>query len=391
MSYSRLLISLCLSVFMPSAFGEVSTRKELGLEALWDAEIGRFKVFRPYGGAQLDVDSEEGFYSFNLSVLAWMNNAVDVENKLDRSRVEARSAILNLFFDSFLISVGPMIVDWGETFGYRPSDLVNARDIRNFSPLDLDANKIPTTALRVGGSLNSLQGEFIYCPVSAYPVLPKELGGLSVQEPTKNEAWFEQAEYGFKAGLLFDAANIDVFAYRHLNRIPALSFGADRIMPIYEAINSFGLSSAYSLETLVLRCDGLISPQHPMLVQTSQETIAYGRYSSLTLGIDWNYEDHTQIGLQAHLDRFPILDKQQQKGLSMQVRYELWGGDLSLLASVYRGIDYEDEREEATVNTKLGSNLNLSIGGERMHWAKGSPMAVTANTRNYTSKIAYQF
>ena len=385
------VLSNCL-LLTPPILGELSSNQEIGLEVLWEANSERFKVVRPYGKIQAHLDSESGLYDMGLSMLAWGNGAADVENKLDQSRFEARSALCNLFLDSYLVSIGQMIVDWGETFGYRPSDLVNARDFRNFSPIDLDANKIPITALRVAGSMGALQGEMIYSPLSSYPLLPKQLAdGSLLHTPARNETWFEQAEYGFKAGVLLDYGNIDFFAYRHLNRLPVLSLSLQGWHAQFESLSSFGINSAFSRDRFVLRMDGIISPKYPLLIRTFASKPEYASYSSLTVGFDLSSDRGSLLGLQTHLEHYPIQENRIQKGVSMQARHDFWNCDTSLAISIYRGFVFKEGREEIKLNTKAGSALDLSIGGERTHWGNGSPMAVAENSRSYSSKIAYQF
>ena len=376
---------------LPFSFGEVSSQNEVGIDFNWGADSSQIKILRPYGIMQLDTESEEGLYSFNLSLLAWQNLAADEQNKLDRSRVEARSAILNFFADNFLISVGQMTVDWGETFGYRPSDIVNPRDLRNFSPLNLDDNKIPLTALRVAASFGLLHGELVYSPLSQYTLLPKEIGGITLDTPRKNEVWFNEGELGFKAGFLLDSANIDFFVYRHLNRLPSLLLNTISWVPLFESINSFGINAAFSFERSVLRLDGMISTHHPILYQLASDSLTYGRYITLTAGFDWTFENNALLGIQAHYDRYPITQKQEQYGLSMQAQYDISDYDSSIEASVYRGFIYKDQRDELKVKTKLGSHMDISVGSERMHWGHSSPMAIVANSRSYTGKLAYQF
>ncbi|MFK7823295.1 MAG: hypothetical protein AB8G05_04005 [Oligoflexales bacterium] len=386
------IVLIWFNCLLPSLLGGVSTDKELGLEVLWDLELERFRVFRPHGKAQIDFDSESGMYNMSLSFLAWMNEAADVENQLDQSRIEARSALFNFFFDSYLVSIGQMIVDWGETFGYRPSDLVNARDLRNFPPLDLDANKIPVTAMRFAGSLDFLQGEFIFSPLSSYPLLPKRLAdGSTLRAPTRNESWFEQSEYGMKLGILLGSGNIDFYTYKHLNRIPILDLSSEGWRSHYEILDSFGLNSAFSFDSFVIRCDGLLSPRHPILVRAFSDLKEYDRYFSLTFGLDWSYEQVSLLGLQAHLERYPIKKEPNQKGISMQARHELSNFNVSLALSLYRGFIHKDHREEIKLSKKVGPNLDLSIGLERLFWVENSPIALTANSRSFTGKIAYQF
>lgn len=380
------------SMLLTSLLAEVRRDEKLGLHVGSQSDESNFEIIRPYGQLYLDFDSETGTYSLNLSLLAWQNLAADDENGLDVSRVEARSGLVNFFFDTLLISVGQMIIDWGETFGYRPSDLVNARDIRNFSPLDLESNKIPIAAIRTAMSLEDFHGELIYSPLGSYPILPKKLNdGTVLREPSKNRAWFEQAEFGIKTGVLFDSGNVDLFVYRHLNRVPVLSFELDAWKPEFMMINSLGLNSAFSFDTWVLRLDSIISPKHPYLLRTPTIPEASAEYSSLTVGLDWNLSHTSLLGIQIHQERFPISDDKLQRGLSIQARESFWNNYMDIGFSVYRGIVYRDEREELNFDLKLKDGIEIGFGGERMHWANGSPMALTGNFCKYTGKIAYHF
>lgn len=323
---------------------------------------------------------------------AWQNFSAR-NYGLTNGEVSLRALKAAYWGDTWNVTAGLQELSWGETFGFQPVDILCARNYRDYSLLDHGRNKIPIPAVKAYLETGPLKLQAILNPRGETAILPRTIAGAPVADVTTAREMLKYPEGGAKASVLLADANVDVFAYRHLNRFPVLLATASGLVPHYEPVASYGLSFSKGFQDFVVRADSIATPGHPASDATLRNIVRKDAYSAV-LGVDWSPAGllpGLTVAVQGNLDRYPVAAAETTYGASFLVRKTLFDDRLELEAQAFKSVNYANRWIQAKATLKVAEHWELKALGEFFQVDASSPLSVLGDLNRVGGQVTYVF
>lgn len=209
----------------------------------------------------------------------------------DRSDLRLQDVFLEGASDHFILRLGNQQVVWGETFGHFVADLVNPRDLRYGSSLNLARTRLSTPM----ANLKFINGGFflqaIAMPVAQFDLLPQPGSDYSPDISSKtgfNDIYIERehdlpvtaesSSGGVRMGQTIGSMDLSVFYLNRFDHLPAYdTLPATTATQLYlrehhgRAVSE-GFTVAAELEGWVLRGE-VVSTNHQFLPVVANSTL----------------------------------------------------------------------------------------------------------------------
>jgi hypothetical protein len=340
------------------------------------------------------------------------------QEPIDRDQIggsrEAEAELRELYLDGELqagnsllrLRIGKQQVVWGQSFGLRVLDIVNAQDFREFILDDFNRARTPVFGVRADASIGSWEIQGIVFPDFEPDVLPDfesefalepTLPGLfpalapfagpgddpllTFVRPRKVRDWTGRATgAGFRVATRFK--RLDVAAYywdrpdprttlrRKITPFPGLpGTSVNELEPLHLRVRSIGLSFAAALGDFALWGEGSVTMGRGFASARLAEGNGYVRGTDLeyALGLDWNGWRHLFANLQ--VIELGVLDggagievDRWRTFVSLLLRSDLRRETVALQLFALAGVDRGEVMLRPSVEWKLTDRLSLSGG-----------------------------
>lgn len=295
--------------------------------------------------------------------------------------------------DRWGISAGAQQVTWSETFGYQAVDIVNARDFRDFGPLDHGRNRVAALNLNGFFTTGAFKISGYLSPQGQVPRLPSTFQGIAIQNDLRAGDFFTYPEGGLRVSTTLADSNASVFVYRHLNRLPAFVLGpAGTLNAVYRPVLSYGATFSKGFSEIVLRADGIVTHDHPVSDPTLRTTSKQVTYSAAA-GLDWSpgSADSLTLGVQASLDRFAVIGSDARAGAAAMVRKGFSNGKFELEGKASSRFQSRDYWLQVSGRLRLGDLWEWKVGGEWLGDDPSSPTSLLGYTGRVSTQLSLAF
>ncbi len=357
---------------------------EIELTQLLQAESsyrfsGGFDVSRTL--VQIAAKKNIGVVETHAEVWAWKNFSA-LNYGLTDSEVALRGLRASYWGDSAGLSVGLQEAHWGETFGFQASDILQARNFRDFAFLDHGRNRIPAVLLKADWNLGWVKLQGIANPKGEVPILPETLSGVRVVNREQNKEWLVHPEFGMRASVPLDGANVDAFVYRHLARtpdlFPRLTPNGPELVASYDPVLSTGMAFSKSLSDFVVRGDAIVT---------------FPAVHNVVLGTDWTPGDLIEgftAAVQAQTDRAKGSPRNNY-GLSLLLRKTLFSDKIEVEGQGYASVITQDRWVQGAIKGRFGNAWDAKVGVEWVSADPTSPLALFSGLSRVSSQVGYTF
>ncbi len=305
------------------------------------------------------------------------------------------------------LRVGKQQVVWGQSFGLRVLDIVNAQDFREFILEDFNRARTPTFGVRVDASLHGFELQGLAFPDFEPDVLPdfeSELalepsvpglfprlepflgpfGGVPVLIPEASNApddWTAGAT-GFGVRIGHPVGGVDVAVHywdrpdprpllaRRVETIAGVLF-VNHLTPTHLRVRTLGLSFAAALGDFALWGEGGVSTGRGFVVDELVDPDGYVRRADLqyALGLDWSGWGPLFANVQ--LLQFGVFDHGANVALdpwrtflSLLLRFDFRNETVFPQLFVLYGVNDAELMLRPSLEWKLSDRLSLTAGAD---------------------------
>ena len=334
---------------------------------------GDFDISRTFVGISSRYTPSVLPIEFKFEGWAWKNFSAQ-QNQLAESEVSLRELSISQWLDWGGYRAGLQSVQWGETFGYRPLDLVQTRNYRDYSFLDTTRSRIPVLAINATWMWEDFRGQLIFNPRSERPILSATVNGVTIINEERDPSILNSPEFGTKVGITKEGYNLDLYWYRHLSRSPKLvsslnSNAVPVLTTFYDQVHSTGGSFSMAISDWVLRTDALATFNQPFTGSNQTQTTY-----SLTTGTDYSPSsiEGLTVGVQGHIDRYNIIGSPVNLAASALVRKAFLQGKLSFEGQVYQSLTLRDQWLTLQSRLFFLEQWEIQLGAE---WVSADPLS----------------
>ncbi len=315
----------------------------------------------------------------------------------DGTEIAPRNAHVSFTRNDLRIRVGYQVLNWGETFGIPPTDIMNPRDYRNYDFLDSPRNKlsIPLASASYTFADGSVQG--FVSPRRNAPRLPKSLGGVAIDDTNLRDGWFQSAEAGARFSYVLSSMNFDITYLFQANRFPVLdqrlAGTAPQLVQTLGNVHTVGLSASKGFEEVVIRADGRYTADHPVGTTLAAPTRTYMDSYSAVVGADWTptFIDGFTIGAQAQLDRHPVPGVDTQFGANLLLRKSLFRDKLELEGQYFQGLRLSDHFLQTGITVRPAGTWTAKVFLQSFKPDGSSPLRFLGSYDRLGGEVAFSF
>lgn len=368
---ARSLVGLVLVCFSSASWS--LPNPEMSSEVLFEGAhriSGEWDTQRLLGQTSLEVN--ESPWEAKLTLWGWKN--FQFKNyAMEEYDLAVRTARISYWSDSWGVSAGLGELHWGETFGLQPTDLINARNYRDFPILDHGRNRVPALLMNAFKQFDSWKLETFFNPMGTLPILPNQLQGLALLQPERSTYFWTQPEFGMRVGQELSQGRWNLFALHHASRFPALVLvprtGGLNWDARFAPVSSVGSSVSFSFGDFVYRIDAVATPSHPC--SDGLRSSPCDVYS-VVAGADWAAAQipSLTVGAQWHVDRYPLLDARARHGASVFVRKGLFSDQLTAELMGFAGVSLRDRWLRAKADWTVSRECTV---GALAEWIEADP------------------
>ncbi len=373
------------------AQAEPEVRSEISYES-GVRNTGRFDTNRIAYELSVKQTAEKTPIEFQSLVRAFSNGS-HAEAKMTETSVTLQTLRASYWGDRWGISAGAQQITWSETFGYQAVDILNARDFRDYGALDHGRNRLPAWNLNGFFTVGSFKVSPYLSPQGQIPRLPAAIKGLAIQNDLSAGDFFTYPEGGVRVSKTLADSNASVFAYRHLNRLPAFVMRAPgTLSAVYRPVLSYGATFSRGFSEIVLRADGILTQDHPVSDATFTTTPTQTTYSA-NAGFDWTPAslENLTFGVQVSLDRFAVLGSDARVGAALMARKGLFNNKFEIEGKASSRFKSGDYWFQLSGRLKLGEAWEVKTGGEWLGDDPSSPTTLLGYTSRITSQVSFSF
>lgn len=355
-------------------------------------DSSRFDVNRLAYQFSLKQSAEKVPVEFRSEVRAFSNFSHGSYGLTENS-VALRALQVSYWGDQWALTAGLQQLSWSETFGYQPVDIANARDFLDFGPLDHGRNRLPAWNLNGFYTVGAFKILAYLTPQGQTPRLPASFKGLAVANDATAGRWFTFPEAGIRISTTLADSNASIFAYRHLNRIPAFVAGAaGSVQTFYRPVQSFGATFSRGFSEVVLRADAIITLDHPVTDPLLRTPALQSTYST-TVGADWSPAsvDSFTLGVQGQVDRFAVVGSDPRAGASVMGRKGFKDGKYEVEGKAFSRFRSGDYWFQLSGRVRLGAAWEWKAGGEWLGSDPNSPNALLGYTSRVSTQLSFFF
>lgn len=325
---------------------------------------------------------------------AWLTGAVGTSER-DWSQVAPRNFHLTVTEEDLRVRLGYQVLNWGETFGIPPTDIVNPRDYRNFDFLDSPKNKIAIPLLSASYTIGEGSLQAFFSPKGNAAHLPKSVSGLPVNTSRVKDRWLDTFEAGGRFSYVLSSMNFDVSYLYHFNRFPALDINPTlsgvELLPAFTNVSTLGVGVSRGFEEVVVRADARYTFNNPVGLTLSTPTRTYRDAYAIVLGTDWSpgFVETLTLGVQLQLDRYPVPGTSEQPAVNFMARKSLWRDRLDLEAQYFQGLKLADHFLQLAATVRPWGGLTGRFLFQSFRSVAGSPLRFLGNYDRLGGEIAY--
>ncbi len=327
---------------------------------------------------------------------AWLTDARGTAER-DWSEIAPRNFYVTFTEEDLRLRVGYQILNWGETFGTPPTDLMNPRDYRNFDFLDSPKNKIAIPLLSASYSLGDGNLQAFFSPKGNAPHLPKALNGIAINSSSVKDRWLESFEAGGRFSYVLSSMNFDLSYLNHFNRFPALDLNpiltGVELVPVLKNVSTFGLGVSRGFEQVVLRADARYTVENPVGISVAQPIRTFRDSYAVVVGADWSptFVEMLTLGIQLQLDRYPIPGTTEQPAVNFLARKSLFRDRMDLEAQFFQGLKLKDRFLQLVVAIRPYGSWTGRFLFQGFRSDPASPLSFLGNYDRLGGEIAFAF
>ncbi len=395
--------SLCSQVahhlYSPSEFSKIKNQLSLTARGEFSKAIRYRLSARTHYDAAYDVGN---YYS-------------DSAKSDQRLEAELRDTYLDFSAGPWDLRLGKQQVVWGEAVGVFVADVVNARDLREFSLPDFDSIRIPEWGTNLEYTQNEFHAEFLVLPGIEFNKigvrgsefefpLPLEAGTpFSYQDAKAPKANLENSKIGGRLNYLWEGFDTGIFYLHSWTQSPVLyrtiNGGNYDFGPLYERLDTLGATISKEIYDVVLKGDFVYTKDDFFPVDNTADLdgiVRSGRLEYL-LGFDYTLFEKLDFNFQFiqnvilnYESAMINLDK-YNNALSLRFNRDFLNRKLQTEFLIFYELNATDCLYRPKVTYDVTSSWQVAVGADIFSGDSSGTLGYFRNKSRYYSELTYKF
>ncbi len=340
-------------------------------------------------------------YKDNLSMFASVN--AESNGVSDNTSIKLHEAYIEIQIKDYNFKAGKQLITWGNSDGFRLTDMICPLDMTEFVTQDFDDTRIPVNSI----SLSMMQGpaeiQIIGLPVfttaefpdnnSPWFYIPKNMKGMDViqLEPAQK---LENSEAAVKASFYFAQIDFALSGLYVWTDSPLYLFNGNELNAVYKRQKVLGIESSCTMGKFVMRSESSIHFDE-YLEKENYDGFNKKHIMKSLSGIDWYPGNDWAVSGQVYSETILSYSRELNKDefdatLTFNVEKKLMNQMLDISAMTYYNINKKDMYNKVLITYDLSDNISAEIGADIFSGEDGTYTNQSDNSQVRT-KLKYSF
>ncbi len=331
--------------------------------------------------------------------------SINAENNglSDESVIKLHEAYMEMQIRDYNLRVGKQLIIWGNSDGFRLTDMICPLDMTEFVTQDFDDTRIPISAVNISTMKGPVELQIIGIPTfseSEFPLqdspwhyVPNNMKGMKIQDD-KPENKLQDSEAAFKAAFYFSRIDFAVSGLYVWTDSPLHKINGDNLVACFRRQKVIGIESSCTIGKYVLRSENTVHFEEYMEKENYAGFKKKHFLKSLS-GLDWypgeDWNLSGQLYSEVILDYAVDLNKDEiETTITLNVEKKLMNQMLDISAMTYYNINQKDMYNKFLITYDFNDNISAEIGIDVFSGEEGTYSNQSDNSQIRT-KLKYSF